>query len=248
MRKLFSALLLATLVTTPVLISSPAFAQVREQRVQFKTGTSGTTLQGKIKGYQTVHYLIRANAGQTLSVSLNSDNGGNSFNIFAPGKVPGKDAAMVIGENNGNAYEGTLLATGDYLIQVFLVRSAARRDEVANYRLKVNIAGGNTQGDAKVPGTNYHATGNVPCSMGNGQPTGSCPFGVTRRGNGNANVTVKKPDGRSRVIFFEKGKAIGYDVNQADPGNFSASKESDLFIIRIGKERYEIPEAVVFGG
>jgi hypothetical protein len=99
MRKLFSALLLATLVTTPVLISSPAFAQVREQRVQFKTGTSGTTLQGKIKGYQTVHYLIRANAGQTLSVSLNSDNGGNSFNIFAPGKVPGKDAAMVIGGN-----------------------------------------------------------------------------------------------------------------------------------------------------
>jgi hypothetical protein len=57
-----------------------------------------------------------------------------------------------------------------------------------------------------------------------------CPFGVTRKGNGTANVTIKKPDGRKRVIFFEKGKAIAYDVNQADPGAFSASKQSDLFM------------------
>jgi hypothetical protein len=246
MRKLFSTLLLASLITTPVILASPAFSEVRKERVQFQAGTSGTTIQGKIKGEQIVQYLIRANAGQTLSVGFNSDNGGASFNIFAPGKVPGKDAAMVIGENVGNAYEGSLPATGDYIIQVGLNRNAVRNNEVANYRLKIHIAG--TKSDAKVPGTNFHATGNVPCSMGNGQPTGNCPFGVTRKGNGTANVTIKKPDGRSRVIFFEKGKAIGYDVNQADPGAFSASKQSDLFIIRIGKERYEIPEAVIFGG
>ncbi len=215
--------------------------------MQFQSGTSGTTIQGKIKGEQTVHYLIRANAGQTMAVSLNSDNGSNYFNIFAPGKIPGKDAAMAIGEQNDNVFEGTLPSTGDYLIQVFLYRNAARDNEVANYRLKITVVG-NTQGDAKVPGTNYHATGNIPCSMGNGQPTGPCPFGVTRQGNGTANVTVKKSDGRSRVIFFKNGKAIGADVSQADPGEFSASKEGDLFMIRIGKERYEIPDAVVFGG
>jgi hypothetical protein len=247
MRKLFSAILLATLITTPVILPSPALSEVRKERVQFKAGTTGTTIRGKIKGEQVVQYLIRANAGQTLSVGFNSDNGGSSFNIFAPGKVPGKDGAMVIGENVGNAYEGTLSATGDYLIQVALNRNAVRNNEVANYTLKINVTGGN-QDDAKVPGTNYHATGNIPCSMGNGQPTGSCPFGVTRRGNGSADVTVKKPDGRNRVIFFEKGKATGADTSQADPGKFSATKESDLFIIRIGKERYEVPDAVVFGG
>ena len=247
MHKLFSALLLVTLVTAPLLLPTPVLSEIRKERVQFPSGKSGTTLQGKIKGDQTIYYLIRANAGQTLSISLNTDNGGNSFNIFAPGKVPGKDGAIVIGEQNDNRYEGTLPTTGDYLIQVFLVRAAARNNEVANYRLKINITG-NTQGDAKVPGTNYHATGNIPCSMGNGQPTGSCPFGVVRKGNGNADVTVKKPDGRSRVIFFEKGKAVGANVSQADPGAFSVSKESDLFIIRIGKERYEIPDAVIFGG
>jgi len=248
MRKLFSAFLLATLITTPVILPSPALSEIRKERVQFKAGTEGTTIQGKIKGEQVVQYLIRANAGQNMSVSLLSDNGGASFNIFAPGKVPGKDAAMVIGNNVGNAHEGILPADGDYTIQVGLTRNSARNNEVANYRLKILISNNYNQSDAKVPGTNYHATGNVTCSMGDGKPAGSCPFGVTRRGNGSADVTVTKPDGRKRIIFFEKGKAIGADTSQADPGEFSASKQDDIYIIRIGKERYEIFEAIIFGG
>lgn len=102
--------------------------------------------------------------------------------------------------------------------------------------------------DARVAGTDYHATGNVPCSMGSGQPTGSCPFGVTRQGNGSAIVMVTKPDGRTRAIFFENGSATGADVSEADPGDFSASRESDWNVIRIGGERYEIPDAVISGG
>lgn len=103
-------------------------------------------------------------------------------------------------------------------------------------------------GDAKVAGTDYHATGNVPCSMGGGAPTRSCLFGVKREGNGSGIVTVTKPDGRTRSIFFDNGNATGYDMSQADPGEFSVSKQSDTNIIRIGQERYEIPDAVIFGG
>ena len=104
------------------------------------------------------------------------------------------------------------------------------------------------RGDALVPGTGYHATGNVPCSMGSGQPTGSCPFGVKREGNGSGSVTLTKPDGRTRAIFFTNGRATGADTSQADPGSFSASRQGDLSVVRIGQERYEIPDAVVFGG
>ena len=102
--------------------------------------------------------------------------------------------------------------------------------------------------DAKVPGTDYHATTNVPCSMGGGAPTGSCPAGVKRQGGGSAMVTVTKPDGRTRTIFFANGRATGYDQSQADPGKFSASRQGDLNIIKIGQERYEIPDALPFGG
>jgi len=78
---------------------------------------------------------------------------------------------------------------------------------------------------------------------------GQCDFGVARDGGGSATVVVTMPDGRKRAIFFEKGKAVSADLSQAD-GNmeFSATKESDLDTIRAGDERYEIPEAVVFGG
>lgn len=93
------------------------------------------------------------------------------------------------------------------------------------------------------------ATGNIPCAQAKGQPMGQCPFTVQREGQGSAMLTVTLPDGRKRVLFFEKGKATGADLSQADGDmTFKASKEADLFKIRAGRERYEVPEAAVFGG
>jgi type IV secretory pathway VirB10-like protein len=102
--------------------------------------------------------------------------------------------------------------------------------------------------DALVEGTDYHATGEIPCAMGADQPTGTCPFGVKREGNGSGMVTVTKPDGRTRTIFFKDGTATGADTSEADPGEFSAEKKDDVSIVRIGDERYEIFDAVIFGG
>jgi hypothetical protein len=45
------------------------------------------------------------------------------------------------------------------------------------------------------------------------------------------------------------GRPIGADTSQADGyPEFRATKEGDLNLIRIGSERYEIPDAVVLGG
>jgi len=101
--------------------------------------------------------------------------------------------------------------------------------------------------DAKIPGTPYHATGPISCSMG-GAPAMQCNAGVVRQGGGSGMVTVTKPDGRTRTIFFERGRATGYDQSQADPGRFRASRQGDMTIVRIGQERYEIIDAMLFGG
>jgi len=95
----------------------------------------------------------------------------------------------------------------------------------------------------------FDATGKRPCAQAKGQPMGQCPFGVARDSGGTATVSITLPDGRKRAIFFENGKAIGADLSQAD-GNmdFSYTKEADLYIINAGNERYEIPEAVIYGG
>jgi hypothetical protein len=81
------------------------------------------------------------------------------------------------------------------------------------------------------------------------QPMGQCDFGVARSGGGTVAVAITRPDGRQRVIFFNAGKAVGANLSQADGDmTFSATQEADLYTIRAGHERYEIPEAVISGG
>jgi hypothetical protein len=241
-------------VTCFLLFTAPtSFAadDIRIERVHFKKGSNSAVVEASIKSYETVDYVLGARAGQYMNVSLATKHGATYFNILAPGE---NEVAMFIGSTSGNQYEGTLPASGDYKVRVYMMRSAARRNEVAHYRLEMIIDGAGQptahapSHDAKVAGTDFHATGNIPCALSKGQPTGPCAFGVKREGSGSAMVTVTKVDGSQRVIFFENGRATGYDRSQADTGEFRASKETDLSIIHIGEERYEIPDAVVLGG
>ena len=95
----------------------------------------------------------------------------------------------------------------------------------------------------------FDATGNVPCAQYVGQPMGQCEFGVARAGGGYATVVIKRPDGRTRAIFFRMGRPIGADTSEADGYHaFRAEKENDLHFIRVGNERYEIPDAIPLGG
>ena len=62
-------------------------------------------------------------------------------------------------------------------------------------------------------------------------------------------VVVTKPDGVKRAIFFIDGTANSADTSQAGGyGEFKVKRESDLNLIRVGEERYEIPDAVITGG
>ncbi len=95
----------------------------------------------------------------------------------------------------------------------------------------------------------FDARGPVGCAMRAGEPMQQCQAAVARDGGGTATVVVTRPDGRSRFIFFEKGKAVSADLSQADGNmNFRATKRGDVYQIEAGNERYEIVEAMVFGG
>jgi hypothetical protein len=106
-----------------------------------------------------------------------------------------------------------------------------------------------TIGDAKVPGTSFNATGAIPCARRAGQPSTSCRFGVVRNGGGNAAVTVFWPDGGARVISFRGGAPVSFERQSGDADTtLSVTHNADLFLITIGAERFEIPEAVASGG
>lgn len=94
----------------------------------------------------------------------------------------------------------------------------------------------------------FDAHGPVQCAQGKHAMV-QCNAAVAREGGGTATVVVTRPDGRKRFIFFQKGKAIGADLSQADGSQyFHAAKRGDLYLIEAGHERYEIIEAMVFGG
>ena len=242
-------LMACALVTT----SSWAFAAdgIETRPLQFAKGASSATVKGSLAGDKTIDYKLRAKAGQTMTVRLKSSNAANYFNVLPPGS---KDVAIFVGSTGGNEWTGPLPADGEYTIRAYLMRSAARRNEAANYTLTVGITGsaeasaalGAAQvGDAKVKGTPYHATGQLPCSMGSApQDSAQCDFGVIRGKPGNAEVHVTPAGGFKRVLNFAGGK-----VTSDGDAKVKASKSGDLWSVDVNDyEHYRIPEAVVSGG
>ena len=224
-----------------------AFAgDIRTVTVQFKPNETGTTIKGSIKGYQIIDYRLKARSGQRMTVNLNTTNLSNYFNVLPPGS----ETALFVGSTSGDNWTGTLPMDGDYTVRVYLMRNAARRNEKAKYTLSIDIAGGELgkapASDAKVPGTPYHATGKVSCSIGP-DPKGSaqCEFGVIRGKPGNAEFHVTPPGGGTRVLNFR-----GAQVTIADPkARLKASKSGDTWSISIDDfEFYDFPVAVIDGG
>ncbi len=247
----------AALLLASVASSAWAADGIRTERVHFAKGATSATVEGTLRGYETVDYVVGAAKGQSMNVSLATKHTSTYFNILAPGQ---SEEAFFIGSTDGNQYEGVLPATGDYRIRVYMMRSAARRNEVAKYRLEMIVTGATHTAAAPAAATaavaapaaakagaapRFDATGKVPCARHRGQPTGPCDFGVKRGGGGDATVVVTHPDGFRRTIYFVKGRAVRADDGA---GAFGAQKQSDLNLVTVGDERYEIPDAAVFGG
>ena len=229
-------------------LTTPSRADIQTSPVQFKKGTRSATIEGSIKGGQTIDYTLRARAGQTMSVMLATKHGANYFNVLPPGS---NDEALFVGSSGGNEWTGVLPADGEYKVRVDLMRSAARRNEAANYTLKVGIAGTSRPtefgkapaSDAKVKGTGYHATGPLPCRMGNDKPI-QCEFGVIRGEPGNAEVHVTPPGGLTRVLTF-----MGANVTTNPGEKVEAVKQGYDWSVKVNDyEHYTIPEAVISGG
>lgn len=119
-----------------VLVAVPAVAdEIRRETVHFTVGSSGSTIKSKLKGSQSVEYALGARAGQKLSVQLDSSNSSLYFNIVAPGA----DTALYNSSMDSNGTTITIPSSGNYVIQLYLMRNAARRGEAANFTLTLYV-------------------------------------------------------------------------------------------------------------
>jgi len=247
-RLITTAVLLAMALPVPLeAVAASEAGATHRQTVQFAKGKSSAQVRGSVKGDGDAEYTINARAGQTLAVSLKSSNGSLNFNI----SPAGAGEAMFIGGTQGVKADVMLPADGSYVVQVYLMRNAARRHESASYTLDMAVTGQPlaplpAAQDALVPGTRFHATAEVPCQTLGGAAGASCKAGVVRRGrDGTATVEMRSANGRVRNVLFVKGQPVASDSAQP----MASSRQGDVTTVRFGSdERYDVPDALVTGG
>ncbi len=101
-------------------------------RIEFKRGTTSTTLNGIVRGSEEAEYVLAAKKGQRLIIKLTS--------------VPVKSSVFqLLGEDNDTLgleydanydYSGVLPKTGDYFVNV---RRPTESKGTSRYRLTVTV-------------------------------------------------------------------------------------------------------------
>jgi hypothetical protein len=220
---------------------------IRKEPVRFEKGASQAAIKARIQGDETVDYVLRAGAGQTLAVSLKKTNPQNYFNVLPPGT---QEVAMFVGDS-GADFKGMLPTDGDYTVRVYLMRPAARRNESSDYTLTVGVTGQAlapiaASKDALIPGTSFHASAKITCvPFLETKPLECDAFVVRRGGGGTATVDIPQAASGRRRILFVKGQPVASD--STDPLTFT--RQGDVTTVKLGTdERYEIPDALVTGG
>jgi hypothetical protein len=240
----------ARLVMTAVASLARADDGIRRETVSFARGASSAQIKGSLKGRETIDYVIRAAAGQTLRVALQGkSNPQNYFNVLLPGS---KDAAMFVGDARGDVYQGLLPSDGDYVLRVYLMRAAGRRDEASTFTLSVGVTGKALRPtpsakDALVPGTPYHASGTIQCRPAFEPALRDCEaFALRRSAGGTAMIDVPSKTGKRSILFVD-GTPVASNGLPSD--TLGSERRGDVTIVKLGADqRYEIPDALVSGG
>jgi hypothetical protein len=213
---------------------------------QLPIGPKALSVKESIKGYQSADYRIKALAGQTLKVTLTARHPQAYFNLLPSGT----QEAMFVGSSMGNKASVVIPMDGEFTVQVYFMRAAARRGAASKFTLTASLQGQAlpaiaSSKDALVPGTPFHATASVKCAPPFSANVTSCDAGVIRRGlDGTATVQVRWPQG-VRHILFVKGEPIATDSAQP----ITSTKTEDMNKVTIGgDEMFDIPDALLTGG
>ena len=94
----------------------------------------------------------------------------------------------------------------------------------------------------------FDTKGEIPCAQERGQPMGRCRAAVARSGGGDATVVVTFPNGFARRLYFVHGEFVRASATMSGVGTDADWRlENELHFVRVDDQRYELPDAMVFG-
>ncbi len=93
----------------------------------------------------------------------------------------------------------------------------------------------------------FEAVGEVRCAQEVGQPLGACGAKVARA-EGSAAVVVTFPNGFSRTLTFSDREFLRGNATMSGVGTDTDWRlDGGMFHVRVDDQRFELPEALVFG-
>lgn len=122
-----------TFVVLATFMSSLLFSQVVTKKIQFPKGRTGTVVKGVVKGEQTIEHTLSLRADQNLLVQMKTNVNACYFNVIAPNG----DFLFSGEQEDGKLFKAKVTAPGTYKIQVYNMRSVARRGTPSSYSLTV---------------------------------------------------------------------------------------------------------------
>lgn len=235
----FKMILLAAMLMGSV---APVVAQTSQ--VVNIADAATTRVEGTIGGEDYIDYVVGARAGQILSATLTSVDASVNFNVLPPLG----DDALFIGSIYGTDYVGRLPDDGDYTIRVYQMGAAASEgfDNDFTLELGLDVESVPEQEDAVVEGTDYNATGTLPCTFEADPDAPECAFGVRRAGDGAASVFITTPNGFVRQLDFATDGGVRAPGSDA-PIDAVVQGEDTVVNLNRGEEVYRIKDIIVLG-
>ena len=106
---------------------SPASVVFDEARIEFEPGTDNAIRDGNVDTANSDRWVLRANAGQVMDLTIDSVDDNTVFAVFTP------DRTVLATISDDTFWTGTLPVTGDYSVEVASLGGGAF------YRMKVWI-------------------------------------------------------------------------------------------------------------
>ena len=181
---------------------------LEKQRTDTRSGgararAGSVVRRGQSRGDKFADSLVLGRAGQTLKVEMKGSHPQNYFNLTPPGS----GWPMFVGSSSGDRVERVLPVDGLYVVRVYLMRAAARRDAVSQYTLTLGLSGEALR--ARDPAQDAlagcgHA---LPCPGRDPLPAGD--------GAGTYCVPGRSDSLPARRLLFVGGRVIGSDAMDA---------------------------------
>lgn len=111
--------------------------EIKKISIQFDAGSTKKVIEGSVTGREIRDYTFNIKEGQQLKLKLVTTSGRIPyFNLMEPGE---EYEALYNSSIDGNQYEGVSKKSGVYTARVYLMRSAARRNEIGTYQFEVSM-------------------------------------------------------------------------------------------------------------